>query len=80
MTGAGLMTLMMLLRAMRCAAGCRSQRSGKSGALAYPLIFMREEEVAGVKLAALAPIATKEGVEVAPDYVLLSDGDTYMCT
>lgn len=66
MAGASLLSLMQLRRAMRCGGGCRA-RSGKGGALAEPLIFATEEEVAAVKLA--APVGTKEGVEVAADYV-----------
>jgi hypothetical protein len=69
MTGAWLMTLMLLRRARRCVDGRRAQRSGMGGALAEPLIFATAEEVAGVKLAAPVPVATKEGVEFAADYI-----------
>jgi hypothetical protein len=62
MTGAWLMTLMQLRRAMNLSGGCRAQRSGKGGALTEPLIFETEEEVARVKLAAPAPVAIKEEV------------------
>lgn len=62
MIGAWLMTLMQLRRAMNLSGGCRAQRIGKGGALTEPLIFETEEEVARVKLAAPAPVATKEEV------------------